>query len=129
MLPGRYDGLGRGRLLLMLLAVVYIVSPIDLLPEAIPTLPGLVDDAAVAAWLVATLLRATSAYRDWESGRAAAADPRVVPGEVVTPDAAACLRTRGHGAVTHPRGGGGSVAPRGCRSRRRQLRTDREETP
>ncbi len=119
-LLGRYDGLGRGRLLLMLLAVVYIVSPIDLLPEAILTLPGLADDAAVAAWLVASLLGATSAYRDWESGRAAAADPRVVPGEVVTPDAAAGRRTRRYGAVTQPRGCRCSVAPRCCRSGRRQ---------
>jgi len=84
-LRGRYDGLSRGRLLLMLLAVVYIVSPVDLLPEIFLTIPGLADDAAVAAWLVAALLGATTAYRAWENGHLAeAGDPRVVPGEVVT---------------------------------------------
>ncbi|HEY5134300.1 MAG TPA: DUF1232 domain-containing protein [Candidatus Nanopelagicales bacterium] len=83
-LKGDYDGLGRGRLLLMLAAVLYIVSPVDLLPEAILTIPGLADDAAVAAWLVASLLGATSAYRMWENGRVDASDPRVVPGEVIT---------------------------------------------
>lgn len=82
-LRGRYDGLSRGRLLLMVLAVFYIVSPIDLLPEAILTIPGLADDAAVAAWLVAALMTATSAYRAWETGRLQPEDPRVVPGEVV----------------------------------------------
>jgi len=84
-LKGDYDGLGRGRLLLMLAAVLYIVSPVDLLPEAILTIPGLADDAAVAAWLVASLLGATSAYRLWENGQVSTADdPRVVPGEVIS---------------------------------------------
>jgi uncharacterized membrane protein YkvA (DUF1232 family) len=85
-LLGRYDGTSRGRLALMALAVLYIVSPIDLLPEAVLTLPGLADDAAVAAWLIAALMSATTHYREWESGRVSAADdPRVVPGEVITP--------------------------------------------
>jgi uncharacterized membrane protein YkvA (DUF1232 family) len=80
---GDYDGLSRGRLLMMVLAVLYIVSPVDLLPEAILTIPGLADDAAVAAWLVASVLGATSAYRLWENGRIPSDDPRVVPGEVL----------------------------------------------
>ena len=83
---GDYDGLSRGRLLMMVLAVLYIVSPVDLLPEAILTIPGLADDAAVAAWLVASVLGATSAYRLWENGRVAGSDdPSVVQGEVITP--------------------------------------------
>ena len=82
-LRGDYDGLSRRRLLLMVLAVVYIVSPVDLLPEALLTIPGLMDDAAVAAWLVASLFGATSAYRMWENGRIAADDPSVIPGEVI----------------------------------------------
>ena len=82
---GDYDGLSRGRLLMMVLAVLYIVSPVDLLPEAILTIPGLADDAAVAAWLIASVLGATSAYRMWEGGHVAASDdPKVVPGEVIT---------------------------------------------
>ena len=86
-LNGRYDGLTRGRLALMLLALLYILSPIDLLPEALLTIPGLADDAAIGAWLVAAALGATTAYRAWESGQAPspAADPRVVPGEVLQP--------------------------------------------
>lgn len=83
---GRYKGLSRGRLLLMLLAVVYVVSPVDLLPEALLTIPGLVDDVAVAGWLVAATFRATTAYREWETGPATTStDPRVVRGEVITP--------------------------------------------
>lgn len=65
-LTGQYGGMTRGRLGLMALAVVYIVSPIDVLPEALMTIPGLADDAAIAAWLVAALFGATTAYRAWE---------------------------------------------------------------
>ena len=36
-LRGRWDGVSRGRLALMAVAVVYVVSPVDLLPEAILT--------------------------------------------------------------------------------------------
>lgn len=86
-LSGRFDGIGRGRLLVMVLAVVYIVSPIDLLPEAVLTIPGLIDDAGIAAWLIAALFGATTAYRHWENGRVSPTvdDPRVVPGEVLHP--------------------------------------------
>jgi uncharacterized membrane protein YkvA (DUF1232 family) len=86
---GRWDGLTRGRLALMGLALLYIVSPIDLLPEALLTIPGLADDAVVGAWLVAALLRSTSDYRDWESGLVSppsggSGTSHVVPGEVIT---------------------------------------------
>ncbi len=107
-LLGRWNGIGRGKVALMGLALVYLVSPIDLLPEAVLTIPGLADDALVAAWLVSALLAATGSYRTWEAAgspppgpegiafhdAAAATDgpaPRVahlvVPGEVVRPHA------------------------------------------
>ena len=89
-LTGRFTDVSRGRLALMGLALLYIVSPVDLLPEAILTLPGLLDDVAVAGWLVAAVLGATTAYLTWEGAPMGGAsdvgtDPRVVPGEVVTP--------------------------------------------
>lgn len=82
---GRYHGMTRGRLLLMVVAAFYIVSPVDLLPEILLTVPGLADDAVVAGWLVASLFGATTAYGAWRAGQvpAAADDARVVPGEVV----------------------------------------------
>jgi uncharacterized membrane protein YkvA (DUF1232 family) len=103
---GRYDGLGRGRLAMMVVALLYIVSPVDVLPEALLTLPGMMDDAAVAAWLIASLMGATTAYQVWSGSGPASTmatdgigDPvaaegpsvaspragRVVVGEVVTP--------------------------------------------
>ncbi len=85
-LAGDYDGVTRGRLAMMVLALLYIVSPIDLLPEALMTIPGLADDAAVAGWLVAAAFGATTAYRAWEndrSGSSVPVAPNVVPGEVL----------------------------------------------
>lgn len=104
-MTGRYDGLGKGRLAMMVVALIYIVAPIDVLPEALLTIPGLLDDAAVAAWLIASLMGATTAYRAWggalqggtawtpdlgatsdaPTGAAAGPAPRVVAGEVVSP--------------------------------------------
>ena len=86
-LLGRYDGMTRGKLLLMVAAAVYIVSPIDVLPEALLTIPGLADDAVVAGWLLASVLGGTAAYAAWHEGEIApATDGRTtVPGEVVTP--------------------------------------------
>jgi uncharacterized membrane protein YkvA (DUF1232 family) len=113
-LSGQYPGLTRSRLLLMAAALLYILAPVDLVPEALLTVPGLLDDAAIGAWLVATLLGATTTYHAWEvtgsladlagpadprdpatrahgapgaSGvpHAARGDHRVVPGEVVSP--------------------------------------------
>jgi uncharacterized membrane protein YkvA (DUF1232 family) len=71
----------------MVLALVYIVSPIDLLPEAVLPMVGLADDAMVAAWLVAALVAATSAYGHWEGNDAFDGGPTVVPGHVVREDA------------------------------------------
>ena len=85
-LLGRYDGLSRGRLLLMVLGAAYVLSPIDLLPEALLTLPGLADDALVAGWLVAAVLGATGAYAAWHAGEVAPAQPgsTTVIGHVVS---------------------------------------------
>ena len=103
-LNGRYDGLGKGRLAMIAIALLYIVAPIDVLPEAFLTIPGLLDDAAVAAWVIASLMGATTAYRAWgmgvpgvggeadwtadlgsaPEGARAGAGSRVVPGEVVS---------------------------------------------
>lgn len=86
-LLGRYDGVSRGKLLLMVAAALYIVSPVDVLPEALLTIPGLADDAVVAGWLLASVLGGTAAYVAWQEGEIApaAGGRTTVPGEVVTP--------------------------------------------
>lgn len=72
-LRGEYDG--KSRLAMMALSAAYIVSPVDLVPEAIFLVFGLIDDAAVAAFLAGALLDETERFLEWEAQRA-----RVIPG-------------------------------------------------
>ena len=77
-LAGRYRGVSPGRLGMLALGLLYIVSPIDLAPEVLLPVIGLADDAFVGVWLVGNLLDETGRFLAWE--RTAA---RTVPGEVV----------------------------------------------
>lgn len=83
-LRGAYPGLDRSRLLLMGLALAYVVSPVDLVPEALMLLAGLGDDAVVLSWLAGTVLVETEKFLAWE-GASSAARGRgdTVPGRVV----------------------------------------------
>ena len=74
---GDYTGADLSRVLLMMGAVGYVVSPIDLMPEAVLLLGGLADDAVVVGWLAITVIRTTDDFLDWERNRQAG------PGEVI----------------------------------------------
>jgi uncharacterized membrane protein YkvA (DUF1232 family) len=63
---GRYPQLSRGRLVLALLAIAYLVSPVDLVPELFLPLLGLGDDAVVALWLGGVFLVETDRYLRWQ---------------------------------------------------------------
>jgi uncharacterized membrane protein YkvA (DUF1232 family) len=63
---GKYAELGRGRLAMLALALAYLISPVDLVPEVVLGLLGLGDDAVVALWLGGALLVETDRYLDWE---------------------------------------------------------------
>jgi uncharacterized membrane protein YkvA (DUF1232 family) len=65
---GEYVGVSKGRLLLMLGAAGYLVSPLDLIPEAVLPIVGLADDALVLSWLATRLVEETEAFLDWEKG-------------------------------------------------------------
>jgi uncharacterized membrane protein YkvA (DUF1232 family) len=71
---GRYDG--KARLAAMVLAGVYIASPIDLIPDFLVPI-GLLDDSAVAVWLAGAILSETERFLLWEREQAG-----VVPGRV-----------------------------------------------
>jgi|KBSSwiStaDraftv2_1062776.scaffolds.fasta_scaffold343354_2 uncharacterized membrane protein YkvA (DUF1232 family) len=82
-LTGRYDGLGR--VVLMALASVYILSPLDFIPEIALGPIGLIDDAAVAVWIAGALLSETERFLAWEhirKGKKGAPPGAVVDGEV-----------------------------------------------
>ncbi|MEU9888530.1 YkvA family protein [Sphaerisporangium sp. NPDC051011] len=62
---GEYRDLGRNKLLLMGLAIGYIISPVDLIPDFLPII-GVTDDFGVFLWLVGSLLVESGRYVDWE---------------------------------------------------------------
>ena len=74
---GRYPHLDRRRMLLALLGIVYVISPVDLVPEILFPVIGLGDDAMVAAWVLGVVLSEADAFLHWERGG------RTVPGEVI----------------------------------------------
>ena len=63
---GDYVGVSKGRLLMMLAAAGYLVSPLDLIPEAVLPIVGLADDALVLSWLATRLVEETEAFLEWE---------------------------------------------------------------
>ncbi len=82
-LRGDYPGLDRSRLMLMGLALAYVVSPIDLMPEAVLLLAGLGDDALVLSWLAGTVLVETERFLAWEGAPQRSNRETGVPGHAV----------------------------------------------
>ena len=64
----RYDGLRR--LLLMAAALLYVVWPVELIPELLLGPIGLVEDAVVVAWLAGALISETGRFLEWERRQA-----------------------------------------------------------
>ncbi|MEV1167987.1 YkvA family protein [Nonomuraea sp. NPDC049784] len=62
---GQYGGMGKGRLALLGLGVVYILSPIDVVPDFLMVI-GVADDFGVFLWLVASLLGESGRYVEHE---------------------------------------------------------------
>jgi uncharacterized membrane protein YkvA (DUF1232 family) len=52
-------------ILMLVAAVIYFLSPFDLIPDAIPVF-GLIDDAGVIACVAKTKLTAISNFRKWK---------------------------------------------------------------
>lgn len=82
---GRYPGLTTSRLFLFVLAAVYLVSPVDFVPEIVFNVFGLVDDAVVALWLGGAVLAETDRFLHWErtDGTRTENFDGIVDGEVV----------------------------------------------
>ncbi|WP_443070864.1 YkvA family protein [Streptomyces sp. NBC_01476] len=67
-LTRRYPGLSRSKLLAFAaVAVLYVLSPIDAIPDFIPVL-GWTDDGAVALWFLTGIIRESGRYVEWETG-------------------------------------------------------------
>ena len=64
---GEYDG--GMRVALMTAATLYVVSPIDAVPEAALLVFGLADDAVMITWLAGAVLAETERFLEWEKQR------------------------------------------------------------
>ncbi|MDI1460424.1 YkvA family protein [Catellatospora sp. KI3] len=85
-LRGRYDGFGR--LALISAATLYVVSPVDVVPEAFLLVFGLVDDMIVVGWIAGALLSETDRFLAWEgslppNAGAGYTRPSHAPGSVI----------------------------------------------
>ncbi|MBK8469788.1 MAG: DUF1232 domain-containing protein [Actinomycetales bacterium] len=67
-LRGDYPALTKGRLLAMLGALLYVVSPVDVVPEGLFAVFGLADDAMLVTWLAGALINDTESFLTWERG-------------------------------------------------------------
>ena len=67
-LKGEYTGLSGKSLTLIIGAIIYYVSPIDLLPDFLP-LAGLLDDVAVLTFALRSIKDEIDAFKEWEADR------------------------------------------------------------
>ncbi len=68
-LRGHYSDLNWGRLALIVAGVIYVLSPVDILPELGLLTVGLIDDAIVVAWIARAVLDETERFLLWERDR------------------------------------------------------------
>ena len=64
---GRYPHLGKRRIVLVLFALAFLISPVDRIPEILLPLLGFADDAVLVAWIAGTILAETGTFLEWES--------------------------------------------------------------
>ena len=80
-MTGRWTGVGRGRIVLSLLGLAYVISPLDFIPELLLGPFGIADDITMAAVAVASLFNAAEQYVSDQVS--AAPDGEVITGVVL----------------------------------------------
>jgi uncharacterized membrane protein YkvA (DUF1232 family) len=74
-----YRGVTRGSIVLLVAGLLYLVSPIDAIIDAIPVL-GFLDDALVLGWVFRQVRWELDAFREWETRRLAGTSDTNSPG-------------------------------------------------
>jgi uncharacterized membrane protein YkvA (DUF1232 family) len=64
---GNYRDIPADALITIVAGLLYVLSPIDLIPDALAGV-GLVDDVAVIGWVLKTVRSEVEAFREWELG-------------------------------------------------------------
>ena len=70
---GRYKDYNGKKLLLVVGVVIYVITPVDLLPDMIPT--GLIDDVSIVLWGLKQVTDELKNYRIWKEGTPEDAPP------------------------------------------------------
>ena len=64
---GAYTGFSVQKLVTIVAAILYLISPLDVIPDFIPV-AGYADDAAVIAWVLNSLAEELKGFKSWEQG-------------------------------------------------------------
>ena len=62
---GKYKPQSKKSLLLMVLGLLYFLSPLDLIPDLL--VGGFIDDAALLAWIIAKVSQELDHYKAWKA--------------------------------------------------------------
>jgi uncharacterized membrane protein YkvA (DUF1232 family) len=65
---GYYRDIPPASLVTVVAGLIYVVSPLDLIPDPVPVL-GWSDDAMVVGWVIKTVREELDAFRAWELGQ------------------------------------------------------------
>ena len=65
---GEYRGLDRSNMILVVAAILYFLSPIDIIPDFIPMI-GLLDDITLITWVITTLDAELDKFEAFEGER------------------------------------------------------------
>ena len=65
---GNYRDVPPDSLALVVAGLVYVVSPLDLVPDAVPVI-GYMDDAVVVGWVIKSVRQELDSFRAWEVGQ------------------------------------------------------------
>lgn len=68
-ISGDYREVPWGSLVLIVCAIIYFVSPIDLIPDFIPV-AGYIDDAVVMAFVIKQINSDLQKYKEWKRAKA-----------------------------------------------------------
>ena len=75
---GEYHGIPSSTLVGGIAVIIYFLSPIDLIPDFIPVI-GLLDDASLLAWFIASIKSELDKFKEWEATRPAATEAAPAP--------------------------------------------------
>ncbi|QCR21298.1 YkvA family protein [Pontibacter sp. SGAir0037] len=66
---GSYRNVSNKSLLIGVAVLLYLVTPLDIIPDFIPVV-GLIDDISIMAWFIDAFQKEISAFQEWELNQA-----------------------------------------------------------